>query len=468
MGVDREAGPDVRKTMAHYGRKTREMLQTKSRSVRQKVLTAGSMILRAKLKYLERDAAPAVRGDDRKAGGNGEGRRSVVFLNNSYYNFYYLAAALRRRGWNAISVSIEDPNGPNANFYHGNDLCLYDPDPIKMFNKLRWLLGEIEHNYRMVHFYGKGHLSLFPTEFDTDGVFDRLPFDILRLKRSGVKIGYSVCGCLDGVSQSAVHAWSGGCCDRCVWQHNPMVCSDRGNLAWGRKMHRLCDLIASEGFPALDFQAGEKVYREPLTTALDPEFWHPEIAIPDRFRLRREPEELIVYHAVGNFETRALNGRNLKGSGSVVSAIERLRSEGFNVRLEFATGLPNVEVRFLQVQADIIVDQLNYGRYGATAREGMMLGKPTVCHINRKELADELKLESIETCPLVSADESSIYAVLRELLANADRRKEIGRAGRQFAIKWHSADACAARFEEVYDGLFGLVEPVLDAVSSHN
>ena len=440
--------------MDTFGQKTREMLRRKSLSVRQKALTVGSIALLAKLKYLERNDTPAVRDCDHEARSEEECRRSVVFLNNSYYNFYYLAAALRRRGWDAISVSIEDPNGPNAAFYHGNDLSLHDADPMKMFGKLRGLLREIERSYRMVHFYGKGHLSLFPSEFDTDGVIDRLPFDVLRLKRSGVKIGYSVCGCLDGVSQSAVHAWSGGCCDRCVWQHNPMVCNDRGNLAWGHKMHLLCDLIATEGFPALDFQAGEKVYREPLTTALDPEFWRPDIAIPKRFRFRRLPGELIVYHAVGNFETRAQNGKNLKGTASVVSAIERLRSEGINVKLEFATGLPNAEVRFLQAQADIIVDQLNYGRYGATAREGMMLGKPTVCYINRKERAGEAKLESIETCPLVSADESSIYAVLRELLANEERRKEIGRAGRQFALKWHSADSCAVRFEEAYDGLF--------------
>src|SRR5437867_11446411 len=45
--------------------------------------------------------------------------RSVVFLHNSYYHFYYLAQALRRRGWDAITVSLEDPHGPQALYYHG-------------------------------------------------------------------------------------------------------------------------------------------------------------------------------------------------------------------------------------------------------------------------------------------------------------------------------------------------------------
>ena len=379
--------------------------------------------------------------------------RSVVFVNNSYYNFYYLAAALRRRGWDALSVSLDDPNGPNAGFYHGNDGCLYHEDPIEMYRQIGELLLEIENRYRMVHFYGKGHLSLLPSEFDATDAFDRLPFDLIRLKQSGVKIGYSVCGCLDGVAQATVHSWSGGCCDRCVWQNRSDVCGDRANLAWGHKVHMLCDLIATEGFPALDYQKGDKVFREPLTTALDSTVWSPDIEVPERHRFARAPGEHIVYHSVGNFGLRSQHGRNIKGTGAVVAAIERLRAEDFNVRLEFATGLPSTEVRFLQVQADIIVDQLNYGRYGAAAREGMMLGRPTVCHINKDEPAGEAILESIDECPLVSADETRIYSVLRDLLESEEKRRRIGRASREFALKWHSADACAARFERVYDGL---------------
>jgi glycosyltransferase involved in cell wall biosynthesis len=435
--------------MKRLGERKRRLL----RNLRRKTRMVGFTALLAKLKYVERYSAPAAQNENSGNHSKG-GRRSVMFLNNSYYNFYYLAAALRGRGWDALSVSFEDPKGPNANFYHGVDLCLYDPDPIEMFSKLRTLLFEIERNYKMVHFYGKEHVSLFPPIFHTNIFFDRPPFDILRLKRSGIKIGYSVCGCLDGAAQSTVHAWSGGCCDRCVWQQNSAVCNDRGNLAWGRKVHALCDLIATEGFPALDFQAGKKVYREPLTTALDPDFWRPDLEIPERFRLARQAGEFIVYHGVGNFDVRAHNGRNLKGTPAIVAAIERLRSEGVNVRLEFATGLPNTEVRFLQAQADVIVDQLNHGRYGATAREGMMLGRPTVCYINKNEPVGEVNLESIETCPLVSADESSIHAVLRELLGNAEKRKEISHNSREFALKWHSANACAARFEEAYDSLF--------------
>ncbi|KQW22311.1 hypothetical protein ASC80_02645 [Afipia sp. Root123D2] len=380
-------------------------------------------------------------------------KRSVVFLHNSYYNFYYLARALRKRGWDAISVSVEDPNGPNANFYHGNDLSLYDPSPTQMRANIEHFFNESTRRFHMVHFYGKGHMSFFPSEFDSGDSSTRLPLDFLKLKQRGTKVGYSVCGCLDGVSQTTFNSWSVGCCDRCVWQNNPVVCNDRSNLAWGHKVAMFCDLISCEGFPALDYQSGPKAYREPLTTAIDPEIWNPNLAIPEQFRLAREEGELIVYHAVGNFELRASGGRNLKGTGAVVKAVDRLRSEGMNVRLEFRSNVPNIDVRYFQVQADVIVDQLNHGRYGATAREGMMLGRPTICHINKAERSPEDRLESIETCPLVSANEETVYDVLRDLLLDAERRRRIGIESRKFAMKWHSADSCAERFEQVYDRL---------------
>src|SRR5207247_11086104 len=121
------------------------------------------------------------------------------------------------------------------------------------------------------------------------------------------------------------------------------------------------------------------------TTAPCRGFSRPDHEIPEKYRRPRAPGEMIVYHSVGNHALRARNGRDLKGTGATIAAVERLRGEGVPVRLEFVTDVPNKEVRFIQAQADIVVDQLNHGRYGAQAREGMMLGKPTVCYINRNE-----------------------------------------------------------------------------------
>ena len=70
----------------------------------------------------------------------------------------------------------------------------------------------------------------------------------------------------------------------------------------------------------------------------------------------------------------------------------------------------------------------------------------------KDEPAGAERLEIIETCPLMSATERSIYRVLKDLL-NHEAKRRIGAASRAFALKWHSADACAERFERVYDRL---------------
>jgi hypothetical protein len=72
--------------------------------------------------------------------------------------------------------------------------------------------------------------------------------------------------------------------------------------------------------------------------------------------------------------------------------IERLRGEGMALELIEPTGIPNKEVRFLQAQADIFLDMLTYGWFGANIREAMMLAKPVICFI-RPEWLESLREE---------------------------------------------------------------------------
>lgn len=387
--------------------------------------------------------------------------RSVMFLHHCYYNFFYMAAALRKRGWDALSVSIENPDSHQYKFYHGEDVNLFDPDPELYRRKLVALYSEVETRFRMVHFHAAGCMSMFPAHFDTKRTFDALPVDFLRLRQRGIKIGYTVSGCNDGVAQSSINKWSGAC-NRCVWQDQPEVCADAGNLAWGRKVHTMCDVVDTGGAPALDWKSNpDTVFRDALTMALDPELWRPDLEIPEKYRLQRSPGELIVYHAVGNYELRSRNNRNIKGTGAIMAAIDRLKSEGFRVRLEFVTDVPSKDVRFIQVQADIMIDQLNYGRHGAQACEGMMLGRPVICYMKKDELPGISRVPFVEECPIVSATEQSIYDVLKDLLLDENRRRELAKASRDFAMKWHSADSCAERFEVMYDRLMNGERPSL-------
>jgi glycosyltransferase involved in cell wall biosynthesis len=391
------------------------------------------------------------------------GTRSVIFLHNTYYNNIFLAAALRRRGWDALAVSIESSESGNAWLYHGEDLSLYDPDPVMFRHRLREFYRTIPERFRLVHFYGQGYMTLFPENVEASPNPEKFPWDFLELRRMGVKIAHIPSGCLDGVSQTAFRDFA-GVCRRCVWELRPDMCSDEKNLAWARKIDLVCDLINSETDFPLEARAGPKYFREPLTQALDPDVWRPDIGVPPELRIQREKDELIVYHAVGNYHLRRVGDRDEKGTGAVMAAIERLQGEGLKVTLKFVTGMPSRLVRFVQAQADVVVDQLNYGRYGANACEAMMLGKPTICYMNLRQPAPLQPSRALSECPLVSATEATVYEVLKGLLLDPDRRRRIGQASRAYALKWHSADACAARYERVYDRLMAGLPPEAEEV----
>ncbi|HEV2547556.1 MAG TPA: hypothetical protein VGU20_09480 [Stellaceae bacterium] len=386
------------------------------------------------------------------------GFRSVLFLHNSYYHNYYLARALRKRGWDALSVSLEDPNSAQNQFYHGEDLNLFHADPSAFRARLSDFFDKIAPRFRLVHFCGRGHMGVFPENWiGRSGEF--VPWDFLELRRRGVKIAYTISGCLDGVAQSDVNRFTGGLCAKCIWQLHPEVCSDSINTSWGKKLEAVCSLIAVETDWALGGRAGPLAYREPLVMCLDPEIWRPDLEVPADKLLPRQPGELIVFHAVGNYDLRARQGRNIKGTPAILHAIERLRAEGVKVRLEFASNVQSPDMRYLQVQSDVIVDQLNYGRYGAVAREAMMLGKPTVCYIDSRQPAPVPPLQSLAECPLVSASEATIYEVLKDLLLSAERRFALCAASRAYALKWHGSDACAERYERVYDRIMQGLPP---------
>lgn len=390
------------------------------------------------------------------------GQKAVLFIHNSYYHFYYLAQALRARGFHAVSVSLENPDGPNSNFYHGEDLNLWHPDDAVRKARSYDLMDAITQHFRAVHFHGAELSSLFESNYQLSAR-DGIPWDLLELKRRGVKIGHTISGCLTGQRQSRFYYASGGVCDKCVWQLRPDVCGEETAAAQNQMLEDLLDLNSLEfDWPADTSRRTAAAYYDPLTYCISPELWRPDLDIPDDMRFERRNDEILVFHSVGNFDIRAKNNRNIKGTGAVIRAIERLQSEGVPVRLIFKTGVPSRDMRFYQVQADIIVDQLNYGRNGATLRECMALGRPVITRWSPDQPEGVPHSKALHECPAIDANESTIYDVLKDLCENPDKRLAAGKASREFALAHFSNKACARRYELVYDRMMRN-EPVWQA-----
>jgi hypothetical protein len=378
----------------------------------------------------------------------------VLYVGQAYYHTWYLSRALRRLGWVADTVDIDSDEGSQM-FYHGQDFRLRyggKANPLRHLNFYRRALGR----YDIFHFTG-AHNMTFSTYF---GALRPLPrfWDVRLAKRLGKKVVYSNNGCHDGVSQTSFRKWGPEpVCDICPWRDAPHVCSDERNLAWGRIRNELADYQVNNGGNRADYNDDPRFHDVPEFYCLDENVWHPDLLIPTNYRLPFGRSTVKIYHAVGNFTSRsdAATKRNIKSTHIYVPTVERLKAEGHDVELIFFNDVPNDKVRYYQAQADIVVDMLTYGFFGANVREALMLGKPAVCYL-RPEWLESMRREIpeyVDELPVVSATPATVYDVLKDLVEHPEKRREIGRRSREFAVKWHSAEAGARRLDQIYTEL---------------
>jgi glycosyl transferase family 1 len=389
----------------------------------------------------------------------------VLFAGHSYYHAWYLSRELRKLGWRA-DVLNWDPN-PNAEvYYHGEDYRLRyrglvyggrgkdEHDAYRHALFFAWAIPR----YDIFHFSNARGMRLsMALSIWAEKKWGEAA-EIRLLKRLGKKIVYSNSGCLDGVLQSSFDAWGPEpTCEICPWRDVPHICSDETNRAWGELRNSLADYQVTTGGNRADWNDDPTVHEVPQFYCLDPEVWRPDLPIPGEHHVERRPGRLRLYHAVGNAGERvsADTRQSLKSTHIWFPLAERLRSEGRDVELFYATDIPNRDVRYYQLQSDIVCDMLTVGWFGANVREAMMLGKPAVCYLRPSwlEQVREQLPGYVEELPVVSATPETAHDTVAELLDSPERRRELGEAGRQFALKWHSAQAGARRFDAIYSEL---------------
>jgi glycosyltransferase involved in cell wall biosynthesis len=143
--------------------------------------------------------------------------------------------------------------------------------------------------------------------------------------------------------------------------------------------------------------------------------------------------------------------REVKGTRFVLEAIARLQATGVPCELVLVEGRSHAEACRLYARADLLVDQLLVGWYGAVAVELMALGKPVVCYIREEDL-ERVPPHMRQDLPVINATPATIYKVLRRCLTT-DRHalSELGRRGRSYVEKWHDPRQIAARLKGDYE-----------------
>lgn len=381
-------------------------------------------------------------------------RRSVLFAGQSYYHTWYLSRELRKLGWRA-DVLNWDVDPASQAFYHGEDF-LFTWDEKHSHRSLAshaWFYLRSLPRYDIYHFSNAEGIRFgHPLHNAVARVF-RPYAEIELLRRLGKKIVYSHNGCRDGVAQSSFAAWGDyPVCSDCAFRERPEICSDEKNLAWGKARNRLAHFQCDTGDNRVDYNDDPTVHEVPEFFCSDPNFWRPDLEVPAHRRLDLPESTVRIYHGVGNFGLRTSGGRNIKSTHIYVPLVEKMKAEGYDIELIFTEGVPNKEVRFIQVQADIVVDMLTFGWFGSNIREAMMLGKPVVCYL-RPEWLERMRRqipEYIDELPVVSATPDTVEGVLKDLVNSPERRRELGERSRAFALKFHSAQAGARRMDQIY------------------
>ena len=384
-------------------------------------------------------------------------RRSVLYVGQCYYNAWYLSRALRDLGWRA-DVLNWDGNPASQIYYHGEDFRFNHNQETSQINiQLKFYMTAI-FAYDIFHF-SNAHGITFGAPLHTwfNSRFGE-SFEIHLLKRLGKKIVYTNNGCLDGVSQTSFSKWGPeSICAICPWRNQPTICSDGRNLNWGAFRNSVADYQCLLGGNRVDFNNASTVHEVPEFYCLDQHLWCLDLKIPAALQVAdSEPGTVWLYHAVGNRAERTNEaGVNIKSSHVYLPLVKKLQDEGLKLNLMEPVGIPNRDVRYLQAQADIFLEMLTYGWFGANAREAMMLGKPVICYI-RPEWLESVRQELPDYAaelPIISATPHTVEAVLRRLIADPDERRIIGEKSRAFAVKWHSAEAGGQRFDDIYTRL---------------
>lgn len=149
----------------------------------------------------------------------------------------------------------------------------------------------------------------------------------------------------------------------------------------------------------------------------------------------------------------APTNRTAKGSDAIVETIKRLQKK-FPDRLELCLieNTPYDKALKLYRSADIIIDQIRIGWYGAFAVEAMKMGKPVIAYINEDDLhfiPKDMAKDCMEA--VISANEFDLEEILGTLIDNLNVLKEKNEAQIEFVYKWHNPQYVAAITKKVYE-----------------
>jgi hypothetical protein len=142
--------------------------------------------------------------------------------------------------------------------------------------------------------------------------------------------------------------------------------------------------------------------------------------------------------------------RAAKGTPVVLAALDELcREQGDRVRVTLVENRTHAEAQEIYRSADLVIDQVLVGWYGAVAVEAMYAGVPVACYINDEHL-QFVPPAMARDLPLLRVTPDDLLAQLRRFVRDRDMAVELAARGLAFAERWHDPAQLARITEAAY------------------
>lgn len=365
-------------------------------------------------------------------------KKSILFVRPDFHCSFFYRDQFRKSGWKA---DIYLPRGyPDALLYSHENLlkpfCFSKESSYLIFliNQLLlilwWLTKFWRYDYHI--YYGSPPaVNFLENKLGLTKLFgDDFVFELFLSTFFGVKLIYLPSGCRENdLKETWKNFDNGNVCNNCGFYNK---CDDKLNKLNFKRIKRYFEItIGNDSEAKKSNELIEKVIKYKI---IDLNLWSPLLKVPPKHQLLPTKNLRILHSSYLAKSGRDWQGRNIKGSPFVLNAVQQLKNEGYPVEFLYVHDTPSNEMRFYQVQADIVVDQLIYGWWGSTLVEVSALGKPVVCYLRPAWKEFFLKnFPQYSSLPVVEADTQSIYEVLKKLVTDADYRQQKGEESRRFA-----------------------------------
>ena len=373
-------------------------------------------------------------------------KNSIIFFSPDYHNTFTIANVLSNRGW---KVGIWVPGDYPRQLLFSNQFVANSIKPQEKLSATMsavlqsiWYLGNFFKFRHHVYYSRVRKFTFFESKLGLTRLFGQdFSLALGLAKLIGVKITYVPSGCHDEISKVEFQRITRpSVCDSCGFFEK---CDDNENNLNFQHVRRYSDLNVGLGY----LESGEFIQNHIKWKVMDKEFFHSNLEIPTHLKMKIS-EELKIYHGFVP-SGRDSNGKNIKGSSYVVDAVERLVAQGYRVKLINVSTINSNEVRFIQAQCDVIIDQLIYGWWGSTGVEGMALGKPVICYL-RPEWKDRFMENYPEhrELPIIEATVDSIYMVLLSILKDRSILVKAAEESLEFSKKHFDSKSNVNEFVE--------------------